>query len=109
MKYIKKYNENIEWNWVQEENDDSIPDDFKGYEDFYYFLIKNNILNNYIENFHNDSIARLRYPIKYKTLSKMFSSVDKDDFIDQAFIWSLTPEGDTFWSYHNDSWIFQSS
>lgn len=100
MKYIKLY-ENIEWNWVQEEIDDSIPYAFKGYEDFYYFLIKNNILDNYIENFYNDS------NFKYKTLSKMFSSVDKDNFIEQAFIWSLTPEGNTFWSYHNNSWIFQ--
>jgi hypothetical protein len=104
MKYIKKYNENIEWNWVQEENDDSIPDDFKGYEDFYYFLIKNNILDNYIENIYNDSEF-----IKYKTLSKFFSSFYKDIFINQAFNWSITPEGHKFWSYYNDLWLLLTS
>jgi len=83
MKYIKKYNENIEWNWVQEENDDSIPYDFKGYKDFYKFLVDNNALDNYLKNRNGHIVT---------------------DDIAASFVWGGTVEGWKYWYDLREKW-----
>jgi hypothetical protein len=56
MKYIKLY-ENIDWDWVDEEKS-NIPDDFKGNENFYNFLVDNNVLDKFIYNFNNYKLKK---------------------------------------------------
>lgn len=72
----KPDNEDIEWEFDEEEETD-IPDDFFGYGRF---------INNYEEHkFHNP-----------KSIKKFFLENDYDRFIIKSFDWEDTPEGKKF-------------
>jgi hypothetical protein len=89
MKYIKLF-ENIDWDWMDEEESD-IPDEFKGNEDFYKFLVDNNALDKFLYNL--------------KEFGKNLSNIkNKYKLINGAFIWVETPEYHDFWSNLNYKW-----
>ena len=98
MKYLKRYNESIDWDdWEEEEN--SIPDDFIGHEDFYNFLVDNDVLDTYLYNFKNDK--------HQKDFKKFINQVRDTHLIDAAFTWSQTPEGNNYWYELNIKWKIQ--
>jgi hypothetical protein len=95
MKYIKLF-ENIDWDWVDEEK--SEVSDFEGCEDFYNFLIDNNILDEYIYNFN-------KYKLDNKLdLKVFFDNYNKRDYLLKSFLWKLTKEGYEFWEKINIKW-----
>jgi hypothetical protein len=89
MKYIKLF-ENIDWDWMDEEELD-IPDEFKGNEDFYKFLVDNNALDKYIYNLDNNY--------------NYFEHKNKNQYILWAFDWVNTHEGYEFWLNLNYKWV----
>jgi len=93
MKYIKRYNEDIDWDWVDEEKRD-IPDDFKDNENFYNFLVDNKVLDQFIYNFNK---------YKLRDLKSLINSIQKE-IINFAFDWSETPEGYNFWMNYDEMW-----
>ena len=54
MKYLKKYNEKIDWEF-DDEDELPIHPDFQGHEEFHDFLKKNNALDKFIENYNNNN------------------------------------------------------
>jgi len=89
VKYIKLF-ENIDWDWMDEEQSD-MPDEFKGNEDFYKFLVDNNALDKFIYNL--------------KESGKNLSNIKNEyKLIMGAFIWRDTPENHHFWSNLNYKW-----
>jgi hypothetical protein len=94
MKYIKRYNEDIDWDWVDEEKP-NIPDDFKDNEIFYNFLVDNKILDQFIYNYKNEN--------KKRNLKSLINSIQKE-IINFAFEWSETPEGHVFWRNYDEMW-----
>jgi len=100
MKYIKKLN--IDFNdWIEI----NIPNDFIDHEDFYQFLIDNNILHKYVNNFYNCkdiSISRIRD--NFTTIKMYLNFYSKSQFISSAFNWINTPEKYHFWEDYYIKW-----
>jgi hypothetical protein len=96
MRYIKKF-ESMEWNFIDEEKPYIVPE-FEGNEDFYNFLVDNDVLDKYIDNYNE-------YKFKKISLKKYLKNIDKKNLIDNSFNWEITPEGHKFWSKLNDKWI----
>jgi len=94
MKYIKLF-ENIDWDWVDEEK--SEVSDFEGCEDFYNFLIDNNILDEYIYNFN-------KYKLDNKDLKVFLDIYNKRYYLLESFLWKLTKEGYKFWEKISIRW-----
>lgn len=72
------------------EHDDFITDD-----EFRRFLIENGAYENYIKNCENFSGSNF---------ISNFHEYDKRDFIDLAFTWSRTPEGQRYWLNLESKW-----
>jgi len=73
----------IDWeDWDIEEEDPYILGDFKGHEDFYYFLVKNEILDEYKTNFHISFNSST-------TLKDFLRITDKYNYITTGFNWDL--------------------
>jgi hypothetical protein len=88
MKYIKEYKD-IDWDFEEEE--ERVPDEFKGHEDFYNFLVDNGVLDQWINNLGNKNIPDL---------------LNKDiNIINYAFNWTSTEEGFNFWYKIHKKWI----
>jgi hypothetical protein len=99
MKYIKKF-ESIDWNYIDEEKPDIMPE-FKDNEDFYNFLVENDVLDKFIDHYN-------KYKFKKISLKKYLKNKKKlnliYNLIDYSFNWTITPEGHKFWSKLNDKW-----
>jgi hypothetical protein len=93
MKYIKLF-ENIDWDWMDEEESD-IPDEFKGNEDFYKFLVDNNALDKFLYNLKESGKNLKNHFIRLK---------NKFILLNIAFRWRDTTEGHDFWSNLNYKW-----
>jgi hypothetical protein len=87
MKYIKEYKD-IEWEFDEEET--NVPVEFKGHEDFYDFLVNNDILDKWINNFY-----------QYK--KEIYDFLNNISMY--AFNWSDTKEGHDFWEKIYNKWI----
>ena len=78
------------------DNDINVPEypeynDFITNDKFRQFLIDNRCLSQYIKNCDEDFIED-------------FDNADKSSYIDNAFSWSDSPEGDYFWSDIDEKW-----
>jgi hypothetical protein len=107
MKYIKEYKD-IEWEFDEEET--NVPDEFEGHEDFYNFLVNNDILDKWINNFEKAVTWRNK-----EEIHDFLNIIDKSYYFDLAFFWKDTEEGHDFWNKINKKWcklkmvcIFQS-
>jgi len=98
MKYLKRYNEDINWDFDEEE----LPDEFIGHKDFYNFLKENGILNRYIENFEKRFSKFEKYDLK-----EFLNNVHESEYID-SFLWRNTPARHTFWSKIHKKWTMET-
>jgi len=129
MKYLKKFENNLDpfneedWgekNWdIEEENE--YPKDFEGFETFYDFLEKNNIVDGFIKAFEHDDkkitkkIYRPQYSIvgvdpsteHYNTLREylLFHEKKKWLLLDNPFYKKDTVEGWNFWYNMSNKWL----
>jgi hypothetical protein len=116
MKYIKEY---LDFNEIDDIDDNGGFDDFDGHEDFRYFLEENDVLDKYVENFYNfeDTIWKEVYWIGYyyskddytlhDFLDELSKNGYKSEYIHHAFEWRKTEEGHHFWENINDNWKSQ--
>jgi len=102
----KTYNESIDWDdWdIQEE---SVPEEFEGHEDFYNFLVDNGALDKYMKNF-NFSIYRIHHRLhQHKGIKHFLDRKKKNGTYElnvSAFLWSHTKEGHDFWNKLDTKW-----
>jgi len=97
------------WDYIE------IDDEFENHQDFYFFLVNNNILNNYIKYFnHSDSIIWrnnqyvLKKYKKYITNIKDFlNHIEQNRYINTAFDWGSTNEGFNYWEKLYNLWIIK--
>jgi hypothetical protein len=102
MKYIKEY-KNIDWDFDKEE-ERNIPVEFKGHEDFYDFLVDNDILDKWINNFEKD--VSWRKDVIWRNKKEIHDFLNNNiNYIDHAFNWSDTEEGYDFWIKIYNKWI----
>jgi len=101
MKHIKQFNINFnDWNEI-----DNDPDEFTGYKEFHQFLINNDILVEYINNFNNSYIWRSDINTDdSKNLNEFLNNWSSYDFIVKAFLWKKTKEGHKYWLSMDRKW-----
>lgn len=107
MKYLKEYKKiNWEFDIQDDEEKTDIPDDFENNEDFYNFLVDNNILSQYIYNFHNFKFENNEVFLTSVDIYdiKSFINSSKKEIINYAFDWSKTPEDHYFWLNYYNKW-----
>ena len=78
----------IDFNDFDIDETEQIPD-----EEFANFLKKHHAYKKYVHNL-----------TKYNTIQKFFNRYAKDNYISNAFSWSRTPEGSTYWLKINSDW-----
>jgi hypothetical protein len=101
--YIQYIKENLDGDDdnLESEDEEDIDDGFITNDKFRQFLIDRNCLDKYVDNCHN-----LRNAWKgKKNFSEIFDKCDEENFINFAFNWDETPEGDPFWETLDDEWI----
>jgi hypothetical protein len=97
--WVNETYNNLNFDNIDEEEYESIPEDFIGHDDFYNFLVDNNILNSWINNIKKNYKDNKSFNIK----RFLDSQSHKDsNYILLPFDWDLTYEGDEFWDniYH---------
>jgi hypothetical protein len=103
MKYLMKhkyyiFEKNIEWDVWDTQEEPIVPKEFKGHEDFYNFLVDNDVLDKYMENY-DEGISGL-------SLENFLNSAGRPtNYISWAFIWTETNSGHDFWNKLNTKWI----
>ena len=70
---------------------------------FIRFLKENNCLFLFKSNFYNDTKYKLNYSVPC-SISDFFEVIDPFCYIDYAFKWNRTPQGQRFWANKNDAW-----
>ena len=67
---------------------------------FIQFLKENNIYEQYMYNFNKREESRNKaYP-----KNQFFSKVRREQYINYAFTWSITPEGWSYWNKFHEKW-----
>ena len=73
---------------------------------FAIFLKKKDVYEKYKDNFYTRRLSKsynFRDVIEVKNY--FFKYNEPNDFIESAFTWAYTKEGNTFWSKINDEWL----
>ena len=79
---------------------------FKEIELLIFFLIKNNLLENYINNVLKYEFNKLNYnKEKEHILFGVYRNCEPHLYIAEAFIWNKTSEGYLFWEDINELWL----
>jgi hypothetical protein len=112
MKYLRLY-EQIDFNDIDNIDDaDNCWSDFGDHEDFKDFLIKNDVLDEFLENMINSNIEwrkkewkdYLYNPNGY-CLKDYLDNTKPISYVQNSFIWKLTPQGHKYWDYLDDLWL----
>lgn len=78
-------------------------DDFYTNEDFYYFLVDNNILDKFTSNFDTDYIYT-KTKMNVDSIYDFLIRCDRRDYIYVSFDWNSTEDGYSFWNTHSNNW-----
>ena len=79
----------------------------EGVKEFYKFLLNNNLLDKYLYNFRNNKSPML-FGCKDTDIWYVLDNKLSTTFIFDAFSWSDSPEGYSFWERINDEWYNRS-
>lgn len=90
------------FNWDYEEEEPRLP--LLNYifinKKFYNFLLKNKILDNYMNNLTNSNNTYFDDYMTYKVFFK-----NEYLYFESPFNWASSPEGYFFWDKINDKWL----
>jgi len=91
------------------EESEEVPTDFVGNERFYHFLVENDALTEFVDNYYNDDIYWNFYDkrenqYKKSTLKNYLRKTPKDEFVRFAFDWGKIETHGDLWPFLHNKW-----